>query len=186
MGSWRTILVFRSWWFVRSSNGSLFRCSYQGSSVFRSPFGYRIGIQTTRSALQMPGNVVPGNWMANHLNTEQVKVCYWDVSAIQMCNFYSKTLFQESERVKIVLSNLLMDPYFSCCLSYHLIVLFPVLFVFSCLLLLGFNLRIIFVGIRFKSCNKTPEKVVQAGRLAHTSKEPVQSLHGKCSAGSLP
>ena len=42
--------------------------------VFRPPFDYR-------SAIQMPGTSI---WIANHLNNEQVKVCYSDVSAIQM------------------------------------------------------------------------------------------------------
>ena len=44
--------------------------------VFR-PFEYR-------SAIQMPCTIVPCIWLANQLNIGQVKVCFSDVSAIQM------------------------------------------------------------------------------------------------------
>ena len=43
--------------------------------VFRSPFVYQL-------AIQMPGTKVTGISIANHLN--KLKVCYSDVSAIQM------------------------------------------------------------------------------------------------------
>ena len=34
--------------------------------------------------IQMPGTMVQGTWILNHLKNEQVKVRYTDVSAIQM------------------------------------------------------------------------------------------------------
>ena len=36
------------------------------------------------SAIQMPGTMVPGIWIAGHLNEQPVKVCYSDVFAIQI------------------------------------------------------------------------------------------------------
>ena len=44
---------------------------------FRLPFEYWF-------AIQMPGTIVLSIWIANHLNNDQVKVCYSDVAAIQM------------------------------------------------------------------------------------------------------
>ena len=54
--------------------------------VFRPPFEYR-------SVIEMPGTMVRGIWLANHLNNEQVKVCHSDVSVIQMFAIQIPTVF---------------------------------------------------------------------------------------------
>ena len=45
--------------------------------VFRPPFEYR-------SSIQMPGTMVPGIWIANYLNNEQIKASSSNVSAFQI------------------------------------------------------------------------------------------------------
>ena len=40
----------------------------------------------------MPGTMVPGIQIANHFNNEKVKVCYLDVSDIQMFGIQTPTV----------------------------------------------------------------------------------------------
>ena len=55
--------------------------------VFRPPF-------KCQSAIHTPGTMVPGIRIANHLNNKQAKVCYFDVSAVQIPTKYKTTLHQ--------------------------------------------------------------------------------------------
>ena len=57
--------------------------------VLRPPF-------KCQSAIHMPGTMVPGIRIANHLNNKQAKVFCFDVSVIQISTTHKTTLHQNS------------------------------------------------------------------------------------------
>ena len=49
----------------------------------------------------MPSTIVPGIWIVNYLNNKQVKVCYSDVSSIQIFTVQDNVwLFQKINKLK--------------------------------------------------------------------------------------
>ena len=98
-------MVFRLWGFFQSLKGLLFR--YLAGTmvvlysdhhlfnrpVFRPTFEYWFTIQ-------IPVTMVPGIWIVNHLNNEQLSSCYTDVSAIQMFTIQITTVKENLHRSK--------------------------------------------------------------------------------------